>query len=61
MGAEAILQIRKDPKDGGQLNIIELAERLRQEMRAITSEAQRKKTAKRRESRDTRRTGSSPA
>ncbi|MGE0396238.1 MAG: DNA-directed RNA polymerase subunit beta' [Kofleriaceae bacterium] len=47
MGAEAILQILKDPKDGGQLNIIELAERLRTEMREITSEAKRKKIAKR--------------
>ncbi|MFN0250204.1 MAG: DNA-directed RNA polymerase subunit beta' [Kofleriaceae bacterium] len=47
MGAEAILQILKDPKDNGQLNIIELAERLRTEMREITSEAKRKKIAKR--------------
>jgi DNA-directed RNA polymerase subunit beta' len=41
MGAEAILQLLKD------LNIIELAEVLRQEMREITSEAKRKKIAKR--------------
>src|SRR5689334_20981885 len=41
MGAEAILQLLKD------LNIVELAERLRQEMRDITSEAKRKKIAKR--------------
>src|SRR5512138_3572125 len=47
MGAEAILQLLKDPKDGGQLNIIELSETLRQEMRDITSEAKRKKIAKR--------------
>ena len=47
MGAEAILQLLKDPKDGGQLNIIELGETLRQEMREVTSEAKRKKIAKR--------------
>ncbi len=47
MGAEAILQLLKDPKDGGMLNILELAETLRQEMREITSEAKRKKIAKR--------------
>jgi DNA-directed RNA polymerase subunit beta' len=41
MGAEAILQLLKD------LNIVELAETLRQEMREITSEAKRKKIAKR--------------
>src|ERR1044071_8250935 len=41
MGAEAILQLLKD------LNIVELAETLRQEMRDITSEAKRKKIAKR--------------
>ncbi|HEX7841229.1 MAG TPA: DNA-directed RNA polymerase subunit beta' [Kofleriaceae bacterium] len=41
MGAEAILQLLKD------LNIVELAETLRQEMREITSEAKRKKVAKR--------------
>src|SRR6187402_3538510 len=47
MGGEAVLELLKDPKDGGQLNIIELAERLRTEMREITSEAKRKKIAKR--------------
>jgi DNA-directed RNA polymerase subunit beta' len=41
MGAEAILQLLKD------LNIVALAEQLRQEMRDITSEAKRKKIAKR--------------
>jgi DNA-directed RNA polymerase subunit beta' len=41
MGAEAILQLLKD------LNIVELAETLRQEMRDITSEAKRKKVSKR--------------
>jgi len=41
MGAEAILQLLKD------LNIVELAEVLRTEMREITSEAKRKKIAKR--------------
>ncbi|HEY0191243.1 MAG TPA: DNA-directed RNA polymerase subunit beta', partial [Kofleriaceae bacterium] len=41
MGAEAILQLLRD------LNIVELAETLRQEMREITSEAKRKKIAKR--------------
>jgi len=41
MGAEAILQLLKD------LNIVGLAETLRQEMREITSEAKRKKIAKR--------------
>jgi DNA-directed RNA polymerase subunit beta' len=41
MGAEAILQLLKD------LNIVELAETLRQEMREISSEAKRKKIAKR--------------
>src|SRR3954452_7314235 len=41
MGAEAILQLLKD------LSIVELAETLRQEMRDITSEAKRKKIAKR--------------
>ncbi len=41
MGAEAILQLLKD------LNIIGLAETLRQEMREITSEAKRKKVSKR--------------
>src|SRR5688572_12346707 len=41
MGAEAILQLLKD------LDIVGLAETLRQEMREITSEAKRKKIAKR--------------
>src|SRR5213592_3649830 len=41
MGAEAILQLLKD------LDIVSLAETLRQEMREITSEAKRKKIAKR--------------
>ncbi|TMQ05020.1 MAG: DNA-directed RNA polymerase subunit beta' [Deltaproteobacteria bacterium] len=41
MGAEAILQLLKD------INIVEMAEHLRQEMRDITSEAKRKKVAKR--------------
>ncbi len=41
MGAEAILQLLKD------LNIVELAEQLRQETREVTSEAKRKKIAKR--------------
>ncbi|MDQ3301347.1 MAG: DNA-directed RNA polymerase subunit beta', partial [Myxococcota bacterium] len=41
MGAEAILQLLKD------LDILGLAETLRQEMREITSEAKRKKIAKR--------------
>src|SRR3954471_4770985 len=41
MGAEAILQLLKD------INIVEMAETLRQEMREITSEAKRMKIAKR--------------
>jgi len=41
MGAEAILQLLRD------INIVEMAETLRQEMRDITSEAKRKKIAKR--------------
>src|SRR6202042_2451702 len=41
MGAEAILELLK------QLDIVGLAETLRQEMREITSEAKRKKIAKR--------------
>ena len=41
MGAEAILQLLKD------LDIVGLAETLRQEMREVTSEAKRKKVAKR--------------
>src|SRR5215210_6021126 len=41
MGAEAILQLLKD------LNILGLAETLRAEMREVTSEAKRKKVAKR--------------
>ncbi|HEU0033992.1 MAG TPA: DNA-directed RNA polymerase subunit beta' [Kofleriaceae bacterium] len=41
MGAEAILQLLKD------LDIVQLAEQLRTEMREITSEAKRKKIAKR--------------
>jgi DNA-directed RNA polymerase subunit beta' len=41
MGAEAILQLLKD------INIVEMAETLRMEMREITSEAKRKKIAKR--------------
>src|ERR1044071_7436936 len=41
MGAEAILQLWKD------INIVERAETLRSEMREITSEAKRKKIAKR--------------
>src|ERR1044071_2039987 len=41
MGAEAILQLLKD------INIVEMAETLRSDMREITSEAKRKKIAKR--------------
>jgi DNA-directed RNA polymerase subunit beta' len=47
MGAEAILKLLKDPKEGGQLEIVTLAETLRQEMREVTSDAKRKKIAKR--------------
>ncbi|MGF1510628.1 MAG: DNA-directed RNA polymerase subunit beta' [Myxococcota bacterium] len=47
MGAEAIRELLKAPDRGGHLDIHVLAEELRAEMKATTSEAKRKKIAKR--------------
>ncbi|HJL41435.1 MAG TPA: DNA-directed RNA polymerase subunit beta' [Myxococcales bacterium LLY-WYZ-16_1] len=47
MGAEAIRELLKGPEKGGHLDIHVLAEELRAEMKATTSEAKRKKIAKR--------------
>ena len=47
MGAEAIRELLKAPEKGGYLDVYVLAEELRKEMRATTSEAKRKKLAKR--------------
>jgi DNA-directed RNA polymerase subunit beta' len=47
MGAEAIRELLKAPDKGGHLDIHVLAEELRAEMKATTSEAKRKKIAKR--------------
>ena len=47
MGAEAIRELLKSPDKGGYLDVHVLAEELRAEMKATTSEAKRKKLAKR--------------
>lgn len=47
MGAEAIRELLKGPEKGGYLDVHILAEELRAEMKATTSEAKRKKIAKR--------------
>ena len=47
MGAEAIRELLKGPEKGGDLDVHVLAEELRKEMKATTSEAKRKKIAKR--------------
>ncbi|MBK8014693.1 MAG: DNA-directed RNA polymerase subunit beta' [Deltaproteobacteria bacterium] len=47
MGAEAIRELLKGPERGGQIDIHVMAEELRAEMKATTSEAKRKKIAKR--------------
>ncbi len=47
MGAEAIRELLKSPERGGFLDIHVLADELRNEMKATTSEAKRKKIAKR--------------
>ncbi len=47
MGAEAIRELLKGPDKGGFLDIHVLGDELRKEMRATTSEAKRKKLAKR--------------
>jgi DNA-directed RNA polymerase subunit beta' len=47
MGAEAIRELMKGPEKGGSLDIHVLGEELRAEMKATTSEAKRKKIAKR--------------
>jgi DNA-directed RNA polymerase subunit beta' len=47
MGAEAIRELLKGPESGGALDVHVLGEELRSEMKATTSEAKRKKIAKR--------------
>ena len=47
MGAEAIRELLKGPEKGGSLDVFVLSEELRAEMKATSSEAKRKKIAKR--------------
>ena len=47
MGAEAIRELLKGPEKGGFLDVFVLGDALRKDMRATTSEAKRKKLAKR--------------